>query len=72
MAEAPPRPSRFFCHRCSAEISPPLPDYTCPRCQSGFIEELPEDRSTENESSSTPSTSSQSRHPFEHVSMTGF
>ncbi|XP_076339506.1 E3 ubiquitin-protein ligase RNF115-like isoform X1 [Tachypleus tridentatus] len=32
--------SRFFCHKCYAEISPVLPDYTCPRCQSGFIEEL--------------------------------
>uniref|UniRef100_A0A0E9SVW6 RING-type E3 ubiquitin transferase n=1 Tax=Anguilla anguilla TaxID=7936 RepID=A0A0E9SVW6_ANGAN len=44
MAEAPLRPSRFFCHRCSAEISPRLPDYTCPQCDSGFIEELPEER----------------------------
>uniref|UniRef100_A0A8C8I7I5 RING-type E3 ubiquitin transferase n=1 Tax=Oncorhynchus tshawytscha TaxID=74940 RepID=A0A8C8I7I5_ONCTS len=44
MAEAPPWPSRFFCHRCSEEISPRLPDYTCPRCESGFIEELLEER----------------------------
>ncbi|XP_035216296.1 E3 ubiquitin-protein ligase RNF126-like [Stegodyphus dumicola] len=32
--------ARFFCHRCTQEINPVLPDYTCPRCQSGFIEEL--------------------------------
>uniref|UniRef100_A0A6Q2XA05 RING-type E3 ubiquitin transferase n=1 Tax=Esox lucius TaxID=8010 RepID=A0A6Q2XA05_ESOLU len=44
MAEAPPWPSRFFCHRCSEEISPRPPDYTCPRCESGFIEELLEER----------------------------
>ncbi|XP_031840283.1 E3 ubiquitin-protein ligase Iruka isoform X2 [Nomia melanderi] len=32
--------SRFFCHKCSVEIEDLLPDYTCPRCASGFIEEL--------------------------------
>ena len=32
--------SRFFCHKCSIEIERLLPDYTCPRCSSGFIEEL--------------------------------
>uniref|UniRef100_UPI003AB0CC17 E3 ubiquitin-protein ligase RNF126-like isoform X2 n=1 Tax=Centroberyx gerrardi TaxID=166262 RepID=UPI003AB0CC17 len=67
MAEAPPRPCRFFCHRCSAEISPRLPDYTCPRCESGFIEELPEERSTENGSTSTASTSDQNRPSFENM-----
>lgn len=45
MAEAavefPPN-LKFFCHKCSLEISPVLPDYTCPRCQSGFIEEVPQ------------------------------
>ena len=33
-------PHRFFCHKCSCEISSVLPDYTCPRCCSGFIEAL--------------------------------
>ncbi|XP_069042149.1 E3 ubiquitin-protein ligase RNF126 isoform X2 [Lepisosteus oculatus] len=65
MAEAPPRPGRFFCHRCSAEISPRIPEYTCPRCESGFIEELPEEQSTENGSTSTTSTSDENRHLFE-------
>uniref|UniRef100_A0A3Q4HXA0 RING-type E3 ubiquitin transferase n=2 Tax=Pseudocrenilabrinae TaxID=318546 RepID=A0A3Q4HXA0_NEOBR len=69
MAEAPPRPCRFFCHRCSAEISPRLPDYTCPRCESGFIEELPEERSAENGSASTSSSSDQFR-PVLEVSVT--
>ncbi|GIX79123.1 e3 ubiquitin-protein ligase RNF126 [Caerostris extrusa] len=32
--------ARFFCHKCSLEINPVLPDYTCPRCQGGFIEEV--------------------------------
>ncbi|KAJ8270073.1 hypothetical protein GJAV_G00110030 [Gymnothorax javanicus] len=68
MAAAPTQPNRFFCHRCSDEISPLLPDYTCPRCQSGFIEELLESRSAENESTPTPSaSSSQSRQPLESV-----
>uniref|UniRef100_A0A023G8N6 RING-type E3 ubiquitin transferase n=1 Tax=Amblyomma triste TaxID=251400 RepID=A0A023G8N6_AMBTT len=31
---------RFFCHKCNQEINPVLPEYICPRCQSGFIEEL--------------------------------
>ncbi|XP_037132189.1 E3 ubiquitin-protein ligase RNF126-like [Syngnathus acus] len=57
MAEASLPSCRFFCHRCSAEISPRLPDFTCPRCESGFIEELPNERRTEN-TDSTPSTSS--------------
>lgn len=45
-------------------------DYTCPRCESGFIEELPEDtRSAENGSapSTAPTDQSQSRQPFENV-----
>lgn len=37
--------SRFFCHKCSMEIERLLPDYTCPRCASGFIEELESDSS---------------------------
>jgi len=36
MAEAPPRPCRFFCHRCSEEINPRLPVR-----RSGFNEPLP-------------------------------
>ncbi|CAG5896807.1 E3 ubiquitin-protein ligase RNF126 [Menidia menidia] len=68
MAEAPPRPCRFFCHRCSAEITPRLPDYTCPRCESGFIEELSEDRrSSENGSASTSSASDHTRQAFENM-----
>ncbi|XP_067329596.1 E3 ubiquitin-protein ligase RNF126 [Anolis sagrei] len=68
MAEASPQPGRFFCHCCSAEIAPRLPDYICPRCESGFIEELPEEsRNVENGSSSSASTSDQNRHPFENV-----
>ncbi|XP_030640482.1 E3 ubiquitin-protein ligase RNF126-like isoform X2 [Chanos chanos] len=68
MAEAPPWPNRFFCHRCSAEISPRLPDYTCPRCDSGFIEELLEEGSTENGSTSSAATSSDQNQPrYENV-----
>ncbi|KAG8432049.1 hypothetical protein GDO86_019516 [Hymenochirus boettgeri] len=36
---------RFFCHHCKGEVSPKLPEYICPRCESGFIEEVTEDSS---------------------------
>ncbi|KAK6643826.1 hypothetical protein RUM43_000089 [Polyplax serrata] len=32
--------NRFFCHKCSIEITRVLEDYTCPTCRGGFIEEL--------------------------------
>lgn len=72
MAEALPEPGRFFCHSCSTEISPQLPDYTCPRCQSGFIEELPEQRNTNAETSSSTSGTEQNRDPFEGLEPTRF
>jgi len=31
---------RFFCHQCSVEIPRIAADFTCPTCNSGFIEEL--------------------------------
>ncbi|KAK7116691.1 E3 ubiquitin-protein ligase RNF126-B-like [Littorina saxatilis] len=31
---------KFYCHQCSAEITPNIPEYTCPTCNSGFIEEV--------------------------------
>ncbi|KAL6044224.1 hypothetical protein STEG23_019904, partial [Scotinomys teguina] len=34
---------RFFCHFCKGEVSPKLPEYICPRCDSGFIEEVTDD-----------------------------
>ncbi|XP_061426676.1 E3 ubiquitin-protein ligase RNF126-A-like isoform X1 [Lethenteron reissneri] len=40
MAEAVSPQRRFFCHQCGCDVCPNLPDYTCPRCESGFIEEL--------------------------------
>ncbi|XP_036604758.1 E3 ubiquitin-protein ligase RNF126-like [Trichosurus vulpecula] len=68
MAEASPQPGRYFCHSFSTEISPRLPDYICPRCESGFIEELPEEsRNTENSSNSATAPMDQNRQPFENV-----
>ncbi|XP_042632353.1 E3 ubiquitin-protein ligase RNF115-like isoform X2 [Cyprinus carpio] len=43
-AAAAPR-QRFFCHCCRSEIDPKLPEYVCPRCDSGFIEEVSENSS---------------------------
>ncbi|XP_063076609.1 E3 ubiquitin-protein ligase RNF126-A-like isoform X2 [Engraulis encrasicolus] len=66
MAEASSTSSNFFCHRCSQSITPRLPDYTCPRCHSGFIEELPAAARAESASSSFGSdqagSTSESRH----------
>ncbi|CAL8294954.1 unnamed protein product [Merluccius merluccius] len=42
-AAAPPQQHRFFCHCCKRETDPQLPDLTCPRCESGFVEEVAED-----------------------------
>ncbi|MBZ3881760.1 E3 ubiquitin-protein ligase RNF126 [Sciurus carolinensis] len=62
------RRGRYFCHCCSVEIVPRLPDYICPRCESGFIEELPEEtRNTENGSAPSTAPADQSRQPFENV-----
>uniref|UniRef100_A0A8C4RA97 RING-type E3 ubiquitin transferase n=1 Tax=Eptatretus burgeri TaxID=7764 RepID=A0A8C4RA97_EPTBU len=41
MAEALALQQRYYCHRCTREVLPELPEYTCPTCQSGFIEQLP-------------------------------
>ncbi|XP_015236061.1 E3 ubiquitin-protein ligase RNF115 isoform X2 [Cyprinodon tularosa] len=38
-------PHRFFCHCCKGEVNPKLPEYICPRCDSGFIEEVTDDSS---------------------------
>uniref|UniRef100_A0A674P0N7 RING-type E3 ubiquitin transferase n=1 Tax=Takifugu rubripes TaxID=31033 RepID=A0A674P0N7_TAKRU len=44
MAEAAETPQhRFFCYCCKGETTPKLPDLVCPRCESGFIEEVTED-----------------------------
>ncbi|KAM9415035.1 E3 ubiquitin-protein ligase RNF115 isoform 2-T4 [Salvelinus alpinus] len=45
MAEAAAAQHRFFCHCCKGEIDPKFPEFTCPRCESDFIEELTEDSS---------------------------
>ncbi|KAK8388143.1 hypothetical protein O3P69_020203 [Scylla paramamosain] len=44
--------ARFFCHKCNVEITPKLPDYVCPRCNSGFIEELERTHVSDSDSSS--------------------
>ncbi|XP_047461165.1 E3 ubiquitin-protein ligase RNF115 [Mugil cephalus] len=62
MAEAPDTPQhRFFCHCCKCETIPKLPDLVCPRCDSGFIEEVPEDSSLlQDSAASVPSDDSNS------------
>ncbi|KAJ0003442.1 hypothetical protein NQD34_008540 [Periophthalmus magnuspinnatus] len=45
MAEAAVPPLRFFCYICKSETTPNLPDLVCPKCDSGFIEEVEENSS---------------------------
>lgn len=46
MAQAAnPTPLRFFCYCCKSETVPNLPDLVCPKCDSGFIEEVEENSS---------------------------
>ncbi|XP_046399862.1 E3 ubiquitin-protein ligase Iruka isoform X1 [Ischnura elegans] len=33
-------PIRFFCHQCNVAINQVLPEFKCPNCNTGFIEEL--------------------------------
>lgn len=51
---------RFFCHCCKCETNPKLPDFVCPRCDSGFIEEVAEDSSLLQDSTSAASEDSNS------------
>lgn len=63
MAEAADTPQhRFFCHCCKCETNPKLPDFVCPRCDSGFIEEVTEDSSLLQDS--TPGASEDSNSLF--------
>ena len=34
--------TKCYCHQCRKEIYPKLPDYICPTCSGGFIEDLSE------------------------------
>ncbi|KAK7898862.1 hypothetical protein WMY93_019715 [Mugilogobius chulae] len=45
MAEAAVPTTRYFCHICKSETAPNLPDLVCPKCDSGFIEEVEENSS---------------------------
>ncbi|KAM9340583.1 E3 ubiquitin-protein ligase RNF115 [Symphorus nematophorus] len=61
MAEAAETPQhRFFCHCCKCETNPKLPDFVCPRCDSGFIEEVAENSSLLQDSTSAASEDSNS------------
>jgi len=42
--------SRYFCHKCNQEINPVLPEFKCPGCSEGFIEELSNDSNLETSS----------------------
>ncbi|KAL3866091.1 hypothetical protein ACJMK2_043429 [Sinanodonta woodiana] len=44
---------RFYCHQCSQEIRPNLPDFTCPHCQNGFIEPIANSQPSPSSSTST-------------------
>ncbi|XP_030147221.1 E3 ubiquitin-protein ligase RNF115 isoform X2 [Taeniopygia guttata] len=57
---------RFFCHSCKGE------EYTCPRCESGFIEEVTDDSSFFDSNSLDNSPSSQFSELWDHLDHTMF
>ncbi|XP_025941553.1 E3 ubiquitin-protein ligase RNF115 [Struthio camelus] len=63
---------RFFCHSCKGEVSPKLPEYTCPRCESGFIEEVTDDSSFLDGSGIDDSPSTQFAELWDHLDHTMF
>ncbi|KAM8794472.1 E3 ubiquitin-protein ligase RNF115 [Eudromia elegans] len=63
---------RFFCHSCKGEVSPKLPEYTCPRCESGFIEEVTDDSSFLDGSGMDDSPSTQFAELWDHLDHTMF
>ncbi|XP_061220368.1 E3 ubiquitin-protein ligase RNF115 isoform X3 [Neopsephotus bourkii] len=63
---------RFFCHSCKGEVSPKLPEYTCPRCESGFIEEVTEDSSFLDGSGIDDSPATQFAELWDHLDHTMF
>ncbi|XP_074119394.1 E3 ubiquitin-protein ligase RNF115 [Sminthopsis crassicaudata] len=67
-------PHRFFCHCCKGEVSPKLPEYICPRCESGFIEEVTDDSSFLDSSGSgiDDNTSTQFAELWDHLDHTMF
>ncbi|XP_071656396.1 E3 ubiquitin-protein ligase RNF115 isoform X5 [Patagioenas fasciata] len=62
---------RFFCHSCKGQVSPKLPEYTCPRCESGFIEEVTDDASFL-EGGADDSASTQFAELWDHLDHTMF
>ncbi|XP_012878134.1 PREDICTED: E3 ubiquitin-protein ligase RNF126 [Dipodomys ordii] len=66
--QASPRSAVSGRGRTSDPVYSLLQDYICPRCESGFIEELPEEtRNTESSSAPSTAPTDQSRQPFENV-----
>ncbi|XP_022105248.1 E3 ubiquitin-protein ligase RNF126-B-like [Acanthaster planci] len=53
VVDSRPTSAKYFCHKCSTEIAPELPDFTCPNCHGGFIEEVGEGADQERTSDSS-------------------
>jgi len=58
----------FFCHECTQEVYPKLPDYTCSQCNSGFIEELA-NQNEEARNSDSNTTEGGYTEEWEHMSF---
>ncbi|XP_043935921.1 E3 ubiquitin-protein ligase RNF115 [Protopterus annectens] len=65
---------RFFCHCCKGEVNPKLPEYICPRCESGFIEEVTDDSrySSSGGSPVEPRSPAQLQELWDHLDHTMF
>ncbi|XP_030043512.1 E3 ubiquitin-protein ligase RNF115 [Microcaecilia unicolor] len=63
---------RFFCHCCKGKVSPKLPEYICPRCESGFIEEVTDDSSFLDGGSGVDDNTAQFAELWDHLDHTMF
>ncbi|XP_059478861.1 E3 ubiquitin-protein ligase Iruka [Neocloeon triangulifer] len=68
-AVIPTPETKFFCHKCTVEIPRVLPDYTCPTCNSGFIEEINPNQDEDNDMDSSDETAEPGMADFMSVFM---
>lgn len=65
---------RYFCHHCHRQIPADelLPEFTCPSCHSGFIEEMPNVASTTGTGPTSSRRNSGSNDLHHHDGLAGF
>lgn len=62
-------PLRYFCHKCVLEIDPKMPGFTCPRCDSGFIEEVSDNLQRDGEMAAATSSNVPDQFFMDHLNL---